>query len=107
MSLLNLKIKFYAISNKRCQHQMKYVFCEVELEQVDEIPYLGIIITSNLKWNHHVSSVAGKAMQVLRWLDATYGIVPNKLQKRHINPSYGLSWNTQVRPGTYIIKRIK
>ena len=44
---------------------MKYTFCGVELEQADEIPYLGIIITSKLKWNHHVSLVAGKATQVL------------------------------------------
>ena len=46
---------------------MKYMICGVELEQVDEIPYLGIIITSKykLKWNHDASSVAGKAAQVL------------------------------------------
>ena len=44
---------------------MKYMFCGVELDQVDEIPYLGIAITSKLEWNHHASSVAGKATKIL------------------------------------------
>ena len=59
------KCKILCISNKRCPPPMKYMFCGVELEQVDEIPYLGIIITRKLKWNQHVSSVAAKATQVL------------------------------------------
>ena len=59
------KCKILCISKKRCPPQMKYMLCGVELDQVDEISYLGITITSKMKWNHHASSVAGKATKML------------------------------------------
>ena len=48
---------------------MIYTFCGVELEQVENITYLRITLTSKLKWDQHVSSVSNKTSKVL-------GIVP-------------------------------
>ena len=57
--------KLLCISNKRSPPVKKYTFCGVELEQVDDITYLGITLTSKLKWDQHVSTVSSKASQVL------------------------------------------
>ena len=59
------KCKILCISNKRSPPVKKYTFCGVELEQVDDITYLGITLTSKLKWDQHVSTVSSKASQVL------------------------------------------
>ena len=59
------KCKVLCVSNKRYPPVKKYTFCGVELEQVDDITYLGITLTSKLKWDKHVSSVSSKASKVL------------------------------------------
>ena len=43
---------------------MKYTFCRVELDQVEKITYMGIMLTSKLKWDQHVSTVSTKASKV-------------------------------------------
>ena len=43
-----------------------------ELQQVEDINYLGIALTSKLKWDQHVSTVSSKAFKVL-------GVVQRKL----------------------------
>lgn len=37
----------------------------MELEQVEEISYLGITVNSKLKWNTHISSISSNASKVL------------------------------------------
>ena len=55
------KCKIVTISHKNNPPQKKYVFCGVELEQVDSFPYLGVTISNKLKWSAHVSMTAAKA----------------------------------------------
>jgi len=59
------KYKVLCISNTRSPSVKKYTFCGVELEQVQDITYLGIKLTSKLKWDQHVSTVSSKASKVL------------------------------------------
>ena len=59
------KCKVLCISNKRSPPVRKYTFCGVELEQVEDFIYLGITLTSKLKWDQHVSTVSSKASKVL------------------------------------------
>ena len=59
------KCKVLCISNKRSPPVRKYTFCGVELEQVEDFIYLGITLTSKLKWNQHASTVSSKASKVL------------------------------------------
>ena len=50
------KCKVLCISKKRSPPVMKYTFCGVELEQVENITCLGITLTSKLKWDQHKAS---------------------------------------------------
>ena len=69
------KRKTVTISHKNNPPQRKYVFCGVELEQVDSFPYLGVTISNKLKWSAHVPRQQPK--QTSRWVqyNATFGIV--------------------------------
>ena len=84
------KCKVLCISNKRSPPVKKYTLCGVELEQVEKITYLGITLTSKLKWDQHVSSVSSKASKVL-------GVVRRNL---HIYPRLvrEMAYKTLVRP---------
>ena len=59
------KCKIVTISRKNNPPQRKYVFCGVELEQVDSFQYLGVTISNKLKWSAHVSMIAAKANKSL------------------------------------------
>ena len=59
------KCKIVTISQKNNPPQRKYVFCGVDLEQVDSLPYLGVTISNKLKWSAHVSITAAKANKSL------------------------------------------
>ena len=59
------KCKVICISTKKSPTPMKYLFCGVELEQVDHVSYLGVTLANDLKWSQHISSITGKASKVL------------------------------------------
>ena len=59
------KCKIVTISHKNNPPQRKYVFCGVELEQVDSFPYLGVTISNKLKWSAHASMTTAKANKSL------------------------------------------
>ena len=65
MSFNPAKCKTICLFSNKVTSQRKYVFCEVELEQVVSISYLGVILNNKLKWSNHVSSISGKANKVL------------------------------------------
>ena len=65
MSFNPAKCKTICLSTKKVPPQRKYVFCGVELEQVNSISYLGVNLNNNLKWSNHISSISGKAHKVL------------------------------------------
>ena len=84
------KCKVLCISNKRSPPVKKYTFCGVELEEVEEITYLGITLTSKLKWDQHVSSVSSKASKVLGVVRQNLHICPRSVRET--------AYKTLVRP---------
>ena len=81
------KCKIVTISYKNNPPQRKYVFCGVELEQVDTFPYLGVTISNKLKWSAHVSITAAKSQQITGY-NTTQPLELPKERKRncHIHP---------------------
>ena len=55
-------------TTKKSPIQRKYNFCGVNLEQVDSISYLGVVLSHDLKWAWHVSTITGKVSKVLGML---------------------------------------
>ena len=51
------------------------------LENVDNIKYLGITITNDLKWNTHISNVCSKANRTLGFLRRTPFSCPQKMKE--------------------------
>ena len=54
----NIQIKF----------RLPYTLEGTVLENVDNIKYLGVAITNDLKWNTHISSICTKANRTLGFL---------------------------------------
>ena len=84
------KCKVLCISNTRSPPVKKYTLCGVELEQVEEITYLGITLTSKLKWDQHVSSVSSKPSKVLGVVRRNLHICPRSVRET--------AYKTLVRP---------
>ena len=53
------------------------------LDNVENIKYLGVTITNDLKWNTHVSNICTKAKRTLG-LDVIYQHVHRMLKRQHI-----------------------
>ena len=69
----------YEISTSQMQHnaadekkhnkiQASYILEGTVLENVESIKYLGVTITSDLKWNSHIKNVCTKANRTLGFL---------------------------------------
>ena len=84
------RINGKSISNKRSPPVKKYTLCGVELEQIEEITYLGITLSSKLKWDQHVSSVSSKASKVLGVVRRNLHICPRSVRET--------AYKTLVRP---------
>ena len=94
------KCKIVTISHKNNPPQRKYVFCGVELEQVDTLPYLGVTISNKLKWSAHVSITAAKASKSLGTIQRNLWNCPKKVKEIACTSLVRPSWNMQVRLGT-------
>ena len=51
------------------------------LENVDNIKYLGVTITSDLKWNTHISNICTKANRTLGFLRRTLFSCPQNVEE--------------------------
>ena len=71
------------------------------LENVDNIKYLGVTISKDLKWNTHVSNVCTKANKTLGFLRRNLSSVPKMLRKRHTRGWCDQSWNMLALFGTH------
>ena len=60
-NMMQLTKKYYKI-------QASYTLEGAVLENVDSIKYLGVTITSDLKWNSHIGNVCSKANRTLGFL---------------------------------------
>ena len=56
------------VTHSRSPHNFKYTLNNSELADMQEYPYLGVTITSNLTWNSHVNKVVAKANRTLGFI---------------------------------------
>ena len=60
--------------------QASYTLEGMVLENVDNIKYLGVTITCDLRWNTHISNICTKANRTLGFLMRTlFFLSPNKI----------------------------
>ena len=63
------KCKFMLVSRKRNQQaQPNLLLCGQLLQKVDTYKYLGLLVTSDLNWSNHISSICSKARKLLGML---------------------------------------
>ena len=66
--LINIpKSKVMRITKRKCTTPT-YFLCNSELESVYSFKYLGIIFTSNLSWDMHISAITTRASRLLGFL---------------------------------------
>ena len=56
--------------------QASYTLEATVLENVDNIKYLGVTITNDLKWNTHISNICTKANRTLGFLMRLFSPAP-------------------------------
>lgn len=62
------KSKFMTFSRANAQYCYTYVFGNSNLERVTTYKYLGVHLTQNLSWKHHINEICHKAAQTLGFL---------------------------------------
>ena len=72
MKFQPVKCNMMQLTKKHNKIQASYTLEGTLLENVESIKYLGVTITSNLKWNSHIRSVCSKA-------NRTHGFLGRKL----------------------------
>ena len=68
MTFQPVKCNIMQLTNKHNKIQASYTLEGTVLENVDSIKYLGVTITSDLKWNSHIRNVCSKANRTLGFL---------------------------------------
>ena len=63
-----VKCNMMQLTNKHNKIQASYTLEGTVLENVDSIKYLGVTITSDLKWNSHIRNACSKANRTLGFL---------------------------------------
>ena len=61
--------------------QASYTLEDTVLENVDNIKYLGVTITNDLKWNTHISNICTKANRTLGFLRRTLFSCPQDVKE--------------------------
>ena len=81
---------------------------ETVLDNVENIKYLGITITNDLKWNTHVSNICTKANRTLGFLRRNLSACPQDVKESDTKDWCAQSWSTVVpfgSPQAYFFKR--
>ena len=63
------------------KNQASYALEGTALENVDNIKYLGVTITNDLKWNTHISNICTKANRTLGLLRRTLFSCPQNVKE--------------------------
>ena len=75
----------YEIPTCQMQHlnkiQASYTLEGAVLENVDNVKYLGVIITNDFKWNTHISNICAKAKRTLGFLRRTLFSCPQNMKE--------------------------
>ena len=70
-----------AADKKHNKIQASYTLEDTVLENVESIKYLSVTITSDLKWNTHVSNVCTKANRTLGFLRRKCVFLPPRCER--------------------------
>ena len=74
-----VKCNMMQLTRKRIKKiHASYTLEGTNLENVESIKYLGVTITSDLRWNTHVSNVCTKANRTLGFWGETYILAPRR-----------------------------
>jgi hypothetical protein len=65
MNFNSLKCHILTITRKRCSTIHQYKLGENTLSSVDSYPYLGVTVSSDLRWKKHVDNISLKASRSL------------------------------------------
>lgn len=78
------------ITRKKCPLPFTYSINNNNISLVHSYKYLGVIITSDLRWNEHIEYTRKKAMKTLGYLRRTIGKTTKEIKM--------LAYKTYVRP---------
>ena len=73
------------------------------LDNVENIKYLGVTITNDLKWNTHVSNICTKANRTLGFLRRNLSACPQDVKEWHIKDRCAQFWSMVVQFGSIIL----
>ena len=77
-----VKCNMMQLTNKHLNKmQASYTLEGAVLENVDNIKYLGVTITNDLKWNTHISNICTKANRTLGFLRRTFFSCPQNVKE--------------------------
>ena len=80
MNFHPMKCFHLRVSKKRRPLETSYTMLDHTLEKVDHYPYLGVEISSDLNWNHHVAKMAGKAQRALGFIRRNLYNTPQQIK---------------------------
>jgi len=75
------KCQVITFTRKRDPLKFNYTLHGISLEHVTVAKYLGVTFTSDLRWNAHISSIAGKASSTLGFLRRNLQLKNKKLKE--------------------------
>ena len=67
------------------------------LENVQSTKYLGITITENMDWGHHITDISSKATKTLGFFEGTWLSPLGVLRRLHTKLWYSLNWSMPGR----------
>ena len=74
-----VKCNMMQLTRKRIKKiHASYTLEGIDIENVEGIKYLGVSITSDLRWNTHVSNVYTKANRTLGFLGRNFILAPRR-----------------------------
>ena len=96
-----VKCNMMQLTRKRIKKiHASYTLEGTDLESVESIKYLGVTITSDLRWNTHVSNVCTKANRTLGFLRRNLYSCPQEVKRQLLIKDWcAQSWVMAVRFG--------
>ena len=71
------KCHILSVSCKRDRPTITYTLDTEKLSVVESYPYLGVTVSSDLRWHHHINTISNKATRTLNFIRRNiYGCSP-------------------------------
>jgi len=68
MVLNTKKCHFLSISRKRDRPTITYTLGTEKMSVVESYPYIGVTVSSDLRWHHHINTISNKAARTLNFI---------------------------------------